>query len=63
MLLNPARPGGSTRDLVDPVAGPGLITVLNKRLAVATARPNPGEPERDSVFFFFFFSNVGFETH
>jgi hypothetical protein len=37
---------------------------FNKRPAVATARPNPGdpgEPERDPVFFLF--SNVGFEIH
>ena len=47
-LLNPARPGGSTRWLDR--------SGFNKRPAVATARPNsgdPGEPERNLVFFFF----------
>jgi len=53
LLLNPARPGGSTRWLDR--------SGFNTRSAVATARPNPGEPERDPVFFFF--SNVGFEIH
>ena len=56
----PGRPGGWT--------GPGLT----KDLAVATARPNPGDPvgrpgtranPNETRFFFFFFSNVGFETH
>jgi hypothetical protein len=56
LLLNPARPGGSTRWL-DRFG-------FNKRPAVATARPNlgdPGEPGRDPVFFFF--SKMEFETH
>ena len=48
-LLNPARPDGSTWWLDR--------SGFNKRPAVATARPNPGdpgEPGRDLVFFFFF---------
>ena len=45
LLLNPARPGGSTRWLDQ--------SRFNKRSAVATARPNPGEPGRDPKCFFF----------
>jgi len=51
LLLNPARPGGSTRWLDR--------SGFNKRPAVATARPNPGDPElgrtRTRPGFFFFF--------
>jgi len=54
VLLNPARPGTWWLDR----------SGFNKRPAEATTRPNPvdpGEPGRDP--FFFFFSNVVFETH
>jgi hypothetical protein len=54
LLLNPAQPG--------PAGRPGTRSTwwldrsgFNKRPAVETARPNPGdlgEPERDPVFFF-----------
>jgi len=63
VLLNPARLGGSTRWLDQ--------SGCNKRSAGATTRPkpgrpigsphDPGEPGRDPIFFFFL--NVGFETH
>jgi hypothetical protein len=59
-LLNPARPGGSTRARSTRWLD---RSGFNKRLAVATARPYPGDPGEPEWDPFFFSSNVGFETH
>jgi len=60
VLLNLARPGGSTLDLVDPVAGPVRVyNSLDKPERPGGSTHDPGEPGQDP----FFFPNMGFETH
>lgn len=59
LLLNPVRPGGSTRRLDR--------SEFSKRPVVATARPNSGDPagrpgtraNPDETWFFFFFFKCG----